>query len=67
MPYSDIHSGTLGHAVPDSKLLNENRWGGLWRDGTSPWRTPAAREEGKVEHVSAMKCATTRGLHFALC
>lgn len=55
MPYSDIHVGTLGHAVPDSKLLNENRRGSLWGEGTANWRL-AACEELKVQQVSEMHC-----------
>lgn len=46
MPYSDIQSGTLEHAVPDSKLLNENRQGSLWREGTTHWRRLATDRRG---------------------
>lgn len=56
MPYSDIQSGTLEHAVPDSKLLNENRQGSLWREGTTHWRRLATHEELKVLQVSEMYC-----------
>lgn len=48
MFYSDIYLGILGYVVLDFKLLNENRWGGLWRDGIFFWRIFAVREEGKV-------------------
>lgn len=56
MPYSDIQSGTLGHAVPDSKLLNENRQGSLWREDTTNCRKLAANEELEVQHVSEIYC-----------
>lgn len=56
MPYSDTLSGTLGHVVSDSKLLNENRQDGLWKQGTTNWRRPATHEELKVQHESEMYC-----------
>lgn len=67
MFYSDIYLGILGYVVLDFKLLNENRWGGLWRDGIFFWRIFAVREEGKVEYVFAMKCVIIRGLYFVFC
>lgn len=49
MPYSDIQSGTLGHAVSDSKLLSENRRA-VYGERTITRRS--APDEFKVQHVS---------------